>query len=75
MEWPSLSPDLNQVENLWVILNKDVPAACPETADELKRCVRKAFKAVEDQTLHNLIESFPKRCKAVMDAKGEKCKY
>lgn len=69
--WPPNSPDLSPIENLWSILSNSVyKDPEPKTLDQLKRRLRKAWNSISPETLQNLIESLPRRMKAVIANKG-----
>src|SRR6218665_706403 len=74
--WPPNSPDLSPIENLWSILSSSV-CKDPElkTPAQLKRRLRKAWNSISVETLHNLIESLPRRMKAVIFSKGNTIAY
>jgi len=37
MDWPSNSPDLNPIENLWAIVKRNVELRRPKNLSELER--------------------------------------
>ena len=78
LQWPAQSPDLNPIEHLWVKvkreLNKyDTP---PNGLNELWERVEYIWneKITKNDCLV-LIESMPRRIKAVLKAKGYWTKY
>ena len=70
MNWQPQSPDLNPIENLWGQLNRN-----PQNEDELFDILKHAWYSMPDEYLHNLVESMPSRCKAVIKSKGWPTKY
>ena len=38
MDWPSNSPELNPIENLWAIVKRNVELRRPKNLSELERC-------------------------------------
>lgn len=75
LDWPSQSPDLNPIENLWAILNIQLKDRKCKNKDELEHCLKEAWNDIDEEILKSLIESMPKRCKAVIDNKGFPIKY
>lgn len=72
MDWPSRSPDLNPIENLWGILVRAVYADGRQfsTVAELKDAIRAAWAAIKPEVLKKLIESMKNRMFDLICAKG-----
>jgi transposase len=75
LNWPSYSPDLNPIENLWAILKSSIADRNPTNEAELFALVNKAWDEIPNETLKNLVKSMPRRCQAVIDSKGYPTKY
>ena len=77
MDWPSQSPDLNPIENLWGILDRKLRGRAPKNEDDLYEILKSAWEELEGekQLLRNLARSMPNRIKAVLKAKGYPTKY
>lgn len=73
--WPAQSPDLNPIENLWSILDQRLKDRVPNNKDELFEVLLKAWRELPNELLTNLVESMPRRCQAVINAKGYATKY
>ena len=56
------SPDLNPIENLWMILDEKVKERKCRNEDELFRCLENAWNGIEKKTLEKLVFSMPNRC-------------
>lgn len=75
MKWPAQSPDLNPIENLWDSIAKDVDAENPTSLSSLWASVNKVWDTIPLERIKVLYESFPKRCEAVIKARGGPTKY
>lgn len=75
MNWPAQSPDLNPIENLWGDVKRAVSLSRPANKEELWRAVEAAWRAIPLERCRHLIESMPRRCKAVLKNKGHGTKY
>ena len=74
-DWPPQSPDLNPIENLWEIVNRRINREGVRNKDQLFEQIQKAWAAIPQSFIDHLIESMPRRCKAVIDNKGFATKY
>ena len=75
MAWPSQSPDLNPIENLWAILDKRLEERTCNSEEELFKELEKGWNALPVILLTRLVESMPRRIQACIDANGEATKY
>lgn len=77
MEWPSLSPDLNPIENLWGSLGRKVYANGKQykTKEELKSAIIRSWNEIDESEYQNLIKSMPNRVFEVIKLNGAKTKY
>ena len=75
MNWPAQSPDLNPIENLWSYLDLLVKDRKCNTPEELFEVIEKAWFDISQSYLQGLVDSMPKRIKAVIKNKGYPCKY
>ncbi|KAJ7313589.1 hypothetical protein JRQ81_005106 [Phrynocephalus forsythii] len=75
MDWPRMSPDLNPIEHLWGILKRKVVAHKVSNIDQLCDVIMEEWKRTPVATCEALVNSLPKRIKAVMKNNGGHTKY
>ncbi len=75
LDFPAYSPDLNPIENLWNDLARRVEVRPASTVEELQDAIAEEWERTSSAFLRKLARSMPKRCQAVIDAKGDHTKY
>ncbi len=75
MDWPSMSPDLNPIEHLWGILKQKVEEHKVSNNHQLCDVVMEELKRTPVATCEALVNSMPKRAKAVLENNGGHTKY
>ena len=75
IKFPTYSPDLNPIENLWADMARRVEEFQCESMEELQDRVAEEWAATPKEYLAELARSMPKRCQAVIDANGQHTKY
>ena len=65
LPWPSNSPDLNPIENLWGIVKK-MASLCPSNLAELKTAIETTWASIKPEQCHLLISCMPRRIQAVI---------
>ncbi|CAH2099189.1 unnamed protein product [Euphydryas editha] len=75
LDWPSQSPDLNPIEHLWQDLKLRVGTKNYANKTELWSHLQREWKELPEDRILQLIESMPRRCAAVIAAKGMATKY
>ena len=73
LEWPSQSPNLNQIEHLWRDLKIAVQRCSPSNMTELERICRE-WEKLPKYRCAKLVASYPRRLEAVIAAKGASTK-
>jgi transposase len=83
-DWPPYSPDMNPIEHVWFPLKKYVLDHYPELLDmgtskdavlALAKALVEAWNSLLDSLFYALIDSMPKRVKALYNTKGWHTKY
>jgi transposase len=77
LSWPAQSPDLNPIEHLWVHLKRALQKypTPPKGVHELWERVEEEWNKIPAETCQKLIESLPRRIRAVIKAKGGHTDY
>jgi hypothetical protein len=77
IDWPSRSPDLNPIENLWGLLVRRVYANGRQfaTAGDLKAAIRSSWDEITEAERQSLINSLPNRLFNVIRANGGYSNY
>jgi transposase len=70
IDWPSGSPDLNPIENLWSIMKSRVAELGPKTIGDLEQIVTDIWYSVTEAETQNLIDSIRHRLEACVAAGG-----
>uniref|UniRef100_A0A8R1EN81 Tc1-like transposase DDE domain-containing protein n=1 Tax=Caenorhabditis japonica TaxID=281687 RepID=A0A8R1EN81_CAEJA len=75
IEWPSQSPDLNPIEHMWEELERRLKGGRASNANQKFAQLEAAWKSIPMTVVQTLLDSMPRRCQAVIDAKGYPTKY
>ena len=75
LQWPSQSPDLNPIENLWAILDLRLRDRKPQSEEQLFLELKKGWEALPSDLLTRLVDSLPRRLQEVIDNKGYPTSY
>ncbi len=75
LEWPSQSPDLNPIENLWRELKVRVAKRQPQNLNDLERICKEEWDKIPLEMCANLVANYKKRLTSVITNKGFATKY
>ena len=74
--WPGNSPDLNVIENAWVMVKKKVAEMKPTSRDDLISKIKQVWvQQITPEYCKELVRSMPRRIASVLAAKGGPTKY
>jgi len=57
IDWPSNSPNLNLIENLWSIVKRNVKKKMPKNTDDIYHFMIQEWDDIPESTLIGLVES------------------
>ena len=75
LDWPSQSPDLNPIEHMWAIVKKDIRRFKPSNLGELFDMIRNSWQGISHETCAKMVDTMPKRCRAVIKSFGYPTRY
>ncbi len=75
LEWPSQSPDLNPIENLWRELKVRVAKHQPRNLNDLARICKEEWNKIPPEMCANLVANYKKRLTSVIANKGFATKH
>lgn len=75
LEWPSRSPDLNSIEHMWKELDRRIRIRNFTNKNEFFTALKTEWSKIPFDRISKLIDSMPRRCKAVISANGYATKY
>uniref|UniRef100_A0A9J8AZF2 Tc1-like transposase DDE domain-containing protein n=2 Tax=Cyprinus carpio carpio TaxID=630221 RepID=A0A9J8AZF2_CYPCA len=77
LKWPQQSPDLNPIEHLWDVVERELHAldVHPTNLHQLQDAILSIWANISKECFQHLVESMPRRIKAVLKAKGGQTQY
>jgi transposase len=75
IDWPSNSPDLNPIENIWSIVKRRVEKRRPRNLVELEEFMIEEWDKTPEEIIKNLTDSMKTRCEAIIEANGDRINY
>lgn len=74
-DWPSLSPDISPIENLWAILGQRLVGCKASTTEGLWLALKREWDSIDNETCQRLGDSIPNRLQLVISANGRAIRY
>lgn len=77
LNWPPYSPDMNPIEHLWDIMGRQLQRRIPQpgTLAELRAALVEEWNNIPQRQINGLINSMPRRVRAVLGANGGHTRY
>ncbi len=77
LKWPPQSPDLNPIEHLWDVVKREIRImdVQPTNLQQLCDAIMSILTKISEECFQHLVESMPRRIKAVLKAKGGPTRY
>ncbi|CAN9501504.1 unnamed protein product [Ophioblennius macclurei] len=77
LTWPPNSPDLNPIEHLWDLLDKQIQAMedPPHTLQDFKDLLLTFWCQIPQETFRSVVQSMPERVSAVFASQGGLTQY
>ena len=73
--WPSYSPDLNPIENLWAVLKRKIRKRRPRNLDQLEDFIFEEWEDISDDYVRNLCFSINDRIDMCIENEGSRINY
>ncbi len=72
LKWPPQSPDLNPIEHLWDVVEREIHIMDVQTTNLQQLCdaIMTIWTKISEQCFQHLVESMTRRIKTVLKAKG-----
>jgi len=71
LAWPSLSPNMNPIENLWSLLKKKVTQRRPKTLEDLLNVITNEWNELPNELAYNFINSMERRIQSLIDSSSD----
>ena len=72
LQWPPQPPDLSPIQQLWDVVEREICIIDVQPTDlqQLRDAIMSIWSKVSEECFQHLVESMPRRIKAVLKAKG-----
>jgi hypothetical protein len=75
LDWPSNSPDINPIENVWSVLKANVSNHKPSSAKELIHVIKNEWKKLDPIFTKNLVASMKTCISLLLSNQGDHILY
>ncbi len=77
LKWPPQSPDLNPIEHLWDVVEREIRImdVQPTNLQQLCDAIMSIWTKISEECFQHLVETIPQRIKAVLKEKGDPTRY
>ncbi len=77
LKWPPQSPDLNPIEHLWNVVEREIRImdVQPTNMQQLCDAILSKWTKISEECFQHIVESMPRIIKAVLKAKGGPTQY
>ncbi len=77
LKWPPLSPDLNPIEHLWDVVEREILIMDVQLTNLQQLCdaIMSIWTKISEECFQHLVESMPRRTKTVLKTKGGPTRY
>ncbi len=77
LKWPPQSPDRNPIEQLWDVVEREIHImdVQPTNLQQLCDAIMSIWTKISEECFQHLVESMPRRIKAVLKEKGGSTRY
>lgn len=71
LKWPSQSPDINPIENVWSVIKNNLRGKQIHTLKQLSYQIKRIWRSLPVQYAEKLVQSMPRRCEAICQSEGD----
>ena len=77
LDWPAQSPDLNPIENVWMVMKDRLQKNNPpiSSIDDMKTALQLCWDSLDVISINKYIETVPNRIKNVIKNKGKSTRW
>ncbi len=77
LKWPPHSPDLNPIEHHWDVVEREIHIMDVQLTNlqQLRDAILSIWTKISEECFQHLVESMPRRIKAVLKANGGPTRY
>ncbi|KAI6655306.1 hypothetical protein LOD99_2141 [Oopsacas minuta] len=75
LPWPSQSPDINPIENVFSWVKRELIKLAPRTISELRKMLEIVWEKITPEFLRSYCDSMPHRCQMVIESGGFAINY